>query len=130
MRVATILALALLTGPVCASDSSTFDGNTLLRQCQRVVDALDGRNVDFASISGNWCVGYVRGVFESLIWTAQYSETQTDPRVCFPKGVSVEQATRVVVKYLHDHPAALHEHGLLLVVGAFADAFPCADSGG
>lgn len=125
MRIVIILVLTLPATFVHADDHTRFDGNTLLRHCQPLIEALDGRATQPDNWRATWCAGYIRGVFESLIWAESNRITSQQ---CIPKGVSIEQVTRVVVKYLQDHPANLHEHGLLLVINALADAFPCSDA--
>jgi hypothetical protein len=45
---------------------------------------------------------------------------------CTPEsGITNDQAARVVVKYLREHPERLHEKESLLAMAAFAEAFPC-----
>ncbi len=45
--------------------------------------------------------------------------------VCVPDEVTVGQITKVVVKYLKDHPEKLHLGAGLLTMTALKDAFPC-----
>jgi hypothetical protein len=47
------------------------------------------------------------------------------PKVCPAKDSTYEQGTRVVVKYLQDHPEELHMKSSALVERALAKAFPC-----
>ena len=48
-------------------------------------------------------------------------------KACFPeKGIDNGQATRVVVKYLKNNPALLHEDEVLLIILAFLEAYPCS----
>jgi hypothetical protein len=44
---------------------------------------------------------------------------------CFPHGVTPDHAVRVVVKWLGDHPARLHEDAIKLVLDALKENFPC-----
>jgi len=59
-----------------------------------------------------YCLGIVKG-------------TSLTTRVCTPDGVTVLQATRVVFKYLNDHPAQLHLPEVELIEEALSKAFPC-----
>jgi hypothetical protein len=45
--------------------------------------------------------------------------------VCWPKGVTVFQAVRVVTKWLNDHPEDLHNTARVEVMKALMAAFPC-----
>ena len=44
---------------------------------------------------------------------------------CRPDGVTVEQAVRVVVQFLDQHPARTNENFNALAVEAMRDAWPC-----
>ena len=58
--------------------------------------------------------GYVEGVLDT-----RFQE------VCFPKGVTRQQAIDVVKKYLMDNPATLHQPADDLIVHAVNLAWPC-----
>lgn len=42
-----------------------------------------------------------------------------------PRGVTLRQNAKIVVKYLDDHPDQLNNDFTLLVIGAFDQAWPC-----
>jgi hypothetical protein len=44
---------------------------------------------------------------------------------CIPQGVSVDQAKRVVVRYVSARPERMHEYFLNLASEALRDAWPC-----
>lgn len=44
---------------------------------------------------------------------------------CPPAGVKLEQGKAVILKYLKDNPARLHESFVRLAVDAFKAAWPC-----
>jgi len=44
---------------------------------------------------------------------------------CRPDGVTVEQAVRVVVQFLDQHPARTNENFNALAIEAMRDAWPC-----
>lgn len=47
-------------------------------------------------------------------------------RTCFPEnGITNEQAVRIVLKYLNEHPAELHQDQTYLTFLAFRDAYRC-----
>ena len=57
------------------------------------------------------------GVIEGLI----YARTT----VCLPEGATSAQAIRVVVEYIDDRPARLHENFKALALEALQAVFPC-----
>ena len=94
------------------------DGSELLHICQTYLDEDQMKE----SISSGFCIGFLHGVSST---TAIFPELF---RVCIPDGVSSDQLVRVVIKYLEDHPAELHEQELVLTVLAFREAFPCPEA--
>lgn len=106
-----------------ADDSDS--GRTLLSECREAVTVLDTQRFGSATsaFSAGVCMGYVAG-FDDL--SAVYSYFEDDPRTfCVPTEVSREQLIRVLVKYLQDNPARLHENRAILLNDAISDAFPC-----
>jgi hypothetical protein len=142
--LATAFAFVLLLPrSALAADYSTFgDGNDLLKDCKAYTDLnlLDMRDMSDKDIrralargnpvSGLQCLAYVMGVmddrFNSRI-DEMVSTGAFDPAkyFCFPHGVTPDQAVRVIVKWLGDHPARLHEDAVKLVVDALKENFPC-----
>jgi hypothetical protein len=47
------------------------------------------------------------------------------PAACIPSGVTMDQATRVVVTYISARPARMHERFVDLAIEALKDAWPC-----
>ena len=141
-----VVALAfvlLLPHSTLASDYSTFgDGNDLLKDCKAYTDLnlLDMRNMSDKDIrhasargdliGGLQCLAYVMGVvddrfnfrIDEMVASGTFDPTRY---FCFPHGVTPDQAVRVIVKWLGDHPARLHEDAVKLVVGALKENFPC-----
>jgi hypothetical protein len=128
LLLATALALALLLPhSALASDYSTFgDGNDLLKDCKAYTDlnlldmrSMSDKDIRRASqrcdlISGLQCLAYVMGVIDDrfnfrideMTSTGRFDATKY---FCFPHGVTPDQAVRVIVKWVGDHPARLHE---------------------
>ena len=56
-------------------------------------------------------------------------KTEVDPELCLsvqlPDGVTMGQLERVIVKFLEEHPAELHNTSTWLIQEALSDAFPC-----
>jgi len=122
---------------------SAYDGNEMLKDCKAWVSLLDNPNFpdnmdspdNLRAIShgemvnGAHCVGYVQGVIDDH-FSCQINESSAaalDPtkHFCLPDGVTPDQTVRVIVKWLEDHPARLHEKAIGLVLNALRDNFPC-----
>ena len=135
--------ILLLPHSAVALGFSALDGNELLRQCKAYTNLLNLPNVrdtddpdvlramargDFAN--GMHCLGYVTGVVDDH-FSCQLSEASAsaalDPakNFCLPGGVTPNQTVRVVVKWLQDHPARLHESAIELAISALKENFPC-----
>jgi len=133
----------LLPQSAFAIGSSSIDGNQLLKECKAYVNLLSLRDVkdmddpdvlramargDYAN--GMHCLGYVTGVSDDH-FNCQVNEPSStaalDPKrhFCLPDGVTQNQTVRVIVRWLEDHPARLHERAIELVVTALKDSFPC-----
>jgi Rap1a immunity proteins len=64
---------------------------------------------------------YMAGVCDGLVEAL----TVYGPGVCAPVGVTGEQATRVVVKYIQDRPGRLHEPFIKLALEGLRTIWPC-----
>ena len=115
----TLIALAVLFTAASALGQTTntdsrSNGNDLLLTCTENSKRMDGMSHDdFAS---GYCLGFVQGA----------SLSSSD--ICVPQDVTAGQGTRVVLKYLQDHPEQLHENSATLVRRALKKAFPCSRS--
>ena len=142
--LATLSAFVLLLPPsAVASEYSAFgDGNELLKDCKAYADLnlLDMRDMSDQDIrrasargdliGGLQCLAYVIGIIDDR-FNFRIDEIAStgafDPAryFCFPHGVTPDQAVRVIVKWLGDHPARLHEDAIKLVLDALKENFPC-----
>ena len=105
------LALVVSLVPATAAEKRADD---VLREC-----------TDSDSAMRLSCLAYMSGFMDG-IELGQAGSSSEMQRICLPdEGVSAEQARRVVVKWLQDHPKNLHESGRIQVFLAMADAFPC-----
>jgi Rap1a immunity proteins len=131
MRIA-VLALVLAIGVRLAggqqktaqqTDTAFLTGQKLLGYCSQAVKSFDDdKTVDIAE--ANLCIGYVAGALDMERNIVALSKTWT-PHVCYPKNGTVEQAVRVVVKYLRDNPEGLHYSAGSTIWVALMKAFPC-----
>jgi len=119
-----IIMAFILVLLVATEVRAELDGNELLRRCDSIVKQLDGKQLGADEQMGaDFCAGYLIGFSDS-----HSIETliQSTPYFCFPpQGIEVAQQVRIVVKYLKDNPAILHESARTSVAIALAKAFPC-----
>lgn len=93
-----------------------FDGNQIYNLCQGYkTDGLAGK-------LGPGCHLYIAGVAQTLV-LADDNALITAP--CPGKGVTEEQITDVVIKYLDNHPENRQLPAPFLIGKALNEAFPC-----
>lgn len=115
------LVLALVGGwaEPAKADWRTFNsGNWLVEKCEQVGDVYQLE-----------CIAYIEGVIDgSPKLIGSENDTSVGTRIiCLPRrDFSADQAKRVVLKSLQEHPDTLHGPAALLVWLALAHAFPCA----
>lgn len=121
LAVVTLLAFALLFASSARADS--FDGNALLDQCEIAVNPPESMT-EIDSLKMGMCLGLMNGITNL---NAVYEGKMGKEAVfCSPKqGISNGQAARIVLKYLKDNPAQLHNLGSVLAIVAMREAFPC-----
>jgi hypothetical protein len=115
------LCLAVLL--LCLSAASLAqepDGNSLLRQCRFAMDSNEGQT-GAERMGGAYCLGMVRGIYA----LNDYYVSLDRAVMCPPRDVSLSRLVEVVVSYLSDNPAQLHEPDTALAVLALQSAFPC-----
>ena len=120
----SVLALGAATTQSVPADRT---GTAFLRKCNPVVREADGEDVSAEeAVQGLLCMSYLSGFLDGHELAASTFESQYKRVVCPPKGGVVgEQAARIVVKYLREHPETLHATDRVSVFIAFSRAFPC-----
>jgi hypothetical protein len=105
--------LLLLIGMLLAFDAQAvfMDGRKLLTFCQRYETS--------PSAEGVYCSGYVAAVVDVM-----KEDSIAGWKAC-TTGVAIDQAVRVVTKFLGDHPELLNYYGSSLTASALSEAFPC-----
>lgn len=112
-----VLAMAWAAGAMA-------DGTYLLGQCQQLTRLMDSNGAAGDSFGAGYCLGVINGVtsLRGLTNPGFPKHLQT----CLPDtSVSGNQAARIVVKYLNEHPEQLHMDDGALVLFALQLAFPC-----
>ncbi|MFC1816365.1 Rap1a/Tai family immunity protein [Thermodesulfobacteriota bacterium] len=115
----------LLLGFILVPKATMADGNELLKQCIAGLKVLNNvKNLSkIEYMDAAFCAGLVQGITDSY---RIYRLSKTIPSSCLPgKVINKSQATRIVVKYLREHPERLHLHESNLVIDALSEAFPC-----
>jgi hypothetical protein len=122
MKGIALAVLSLLASHAVVSPPP--DGSELLRACTATVVQADGGQLTVEqSVQSIWCSGYVGGFLDGL---AVMGWKGGSAKVCLPReGIENDQAIRIIVKYLRDNPAMLHQSGRVLIVVAIAEAFRC-----
>ena len=103
-----------------------YTGNQLLELCEAYyeenITTITKANV-YEALD---CIGYMKGIvdmhetFVELGSTKQYW--------CFTENVKADQLVHITVKYLQEHPEALHLTAGFLTATALYLAFPCTDN--
>ena len=108
--VAIAAALALL-GQHSASAQPSTSANDTMPGCRAfITDSM--RNL----LEQGVCAGIIQAMF-------YFGRTRLD--VCFPDGVKLAQAVRVVIRYIDQRPERMHERFEALALEALQQAWPC-----
>ena len=103
-------------------DITSHTGNELIRNCNNA-NSMNGGNAYWFA-----CVEYVSGIENGFDFAYSILET-TNPTVkpwyCIPQNVTRNQFALVVSKFLQDNPSKLNESDVVLVLGAYIEAWPC-----
>jgi hypothetical protein len=69
------------------------------------------------------CLGYIRGVDDGV--EMAYDIMGQSQPYCIPSEVTSGQMSRVLIKFIKDHPEKAHSKTSVLEIEAFMNAFPC-----
>ena len=89
-------------------------GSELAEYCKNTIDGE-------ARFSDGVCMGLIKGFADGYSGSGAKS-------YCIPNKATNSQIQKVVVKYLDNHPARLHEWYGKLVLDAIKEAFPCKET--
>jgi len=110
VRCIAIVALIIsICGSASAQSSDINSANNIMPGCRK---GLQGASI-----------GYLEGLCQGTIQTSLYFSVQLG--ICAPAGVNVGQFMRVVVKYIDERPARMHEDFRALALEALRAAWPC-----
>ena len=110
----------LLMAVSCAGYA--YSGNDVVNDCPIALES-EKASTPQNLLNGVHCGGYVAGLNDMAVWFMQVFKIQA---YCIPAtGLEIGQTIRVYLKWLNDHPEALHEPARSLFMNAMHDAFPC-----
>jgi hypothetical protein len=116
MKQVAIILWLLYAGLVPAYAQSVETGNDLQEACKS--HSKSGLNdEELAQIA--YCAGFVRG----LLSVGQLLQGKL--QFCVPKGVTVGQATKIVLKFLAENPEQTHQSATALTIIAFSNQWAC-----
>lgn len=120
------LLLLLIVPTTSHASGDGIDGSKLLENCESVIDRPQSLGVS-EGVGIGWCLGLLNGLVS--VNQVYQDRLGNESLFCLPEGgISNLQAARVVIKFLRDNPARLHEKGTFLALVALKDAFPCKTS--
>lgn len=120
------VTLSLLMSSPAMAEGKINDGNYLLANCTIANRYIDGATTETGGDTFRFglCLGLVEGVRNTMFLIE--SALDKSRLTCFPENdINNNQATRIVLKYLNDHPADLHLDQTYLAWIAFRDAYKC-----
>ena len=122
-----LVSILALTQPLTPQKTDLArDGNQFLEDCTQAIRSMDGETLTGHQVNLNLhCVAYIEGFTDAQLWYVLVMNGP--PLYCSPEGVKVGQATRIVVKWMKEHPESLHlEKGFITGI-ALRIAFPCEE---
>jgi hypothetical protein len=110
------MAVMATTLEARAQTDTFFDGEDLKITCR---DYLAAPGTP-ATISAGRCLGYVEGVIDEALDTADPAR-----KICFPKNVPSTALAEIVVNYLANNPQNRQYTAASIVVRALQEAYAC-----
>jgi hypothetical protein len=122
--LAALIGIWSVGMPLACSGEGAQNSFELLHSCRMSIRIMDGDLPDKTEdyLKATWCAGYMAGIQNMNV---AYGSEIERKFFCVPEAGGTEQMTRVVVKYLENHPEELHYPAILSVLGALVPAFPC-----
>ena len=126
LQLKLILLFTVLSIFLFASLAHSLNGQELLEYCN-LAEKVDDRVVrvdEDILAKASYCYGFIRGVAGA---NDAFSLIPSIKAVkhCAPENVTNGQLSRVVLKFLRQHPENLHSTGAALVLAALRNAYPC-----
>lgn len=134
MRRLFYCVAALLSLCVPQLARAEHDGNELSGNCTLTLHIIDNPKYDPTGAEASRsvaCISLVRGVKDTLMMWDTMDSKRNEPKFhgCIPDGVGLVEAIKVVMKYINDNPAQLHQKDTILIHIALVEGYPCSASG-
>ena len=75
--------------------------------------------------ASKWLQGTCVGQMEMIYLLAFSNNLGPNAKFCPPDGATIDQTTKVVIKYIDERPEQLHQPFVLLAIDALRKAWPC-----
>jgi len=128
IKILTTLLLIALARVGVAGENDVMDGRTLQSLCADYQQANSaGILPDYSVKPYMKCAHFIQGVVEASVFYERMMYTVSGNHIfCFPKKtLSTPQAILVTNEYLKKHPEKIDFRGVILVMAAFLEAYPC-----
>ncbi len=128
LKITATFILLVYASISFAGEMDHMNGRTLQLLCASYKETSSNETLPKDSaMSSNRCVQYMQGIVEASVFYERMMYTVSGNHVvCFPrKRISTSEAILVTNKYLKKHPDKLDSRGVVLVMAALFDAYPC-----
>jgi hypothetical protein len=127
-RAVSFVFLILSCSPAVFGGFDFVDGVSLATQCRIYIRVVDGTlqsptKGDF--VDAGKCIAYVEGVVDTIQDLRRSPLIPKRTLFCAPDEMTGQEAVRITLKYLDDHPEGLHFAASSEVWTALHTAFPC-----
>lgn len=123
-----VLLLLVYAGISFSEEEIYIDGKTLKALCSSYQQAtLEGKISENSIQPYMRCLHYMQGIVEVSMFYERMMYTVSGNRlICLPrKKISTDQAILLTIEYLKRHPEKLDSRGVVLVMAALREAYPC-----
>jgi hypothetical protein len=104
------------------SGSISTSANNFLEICKHVEEEGEAKY----AFNNGLCIGWVQGYVDGLTIVDEFRQTPEGKKMsCPPAEVKVIQFTRIIHKYIDEHPERSHMPTRYLASEALIRAFPC-----
>jgi hypothetical protein len=111
-----------MTAPMNGQQVMLKTANDLVRMCQdRSPRSLQHNSAD--AVGYGFCLGLFNGLIASNVYTKELKLGQ--PLFCATSDVFPDEARKVFLRWMNDHPEQLHEDALSVAIVSLRKAFPC-----
>lgn len=117
-----LTSLILFVQLLMPTNAAAMSGNDVINECAVLMD-IDKATED-QLLPAMRCAGFVSGLDDGI---ALMQGLLRHNVYCRPEaGLELQQTLRIFLKWLEEHPEALHETARILFLSAMKEAFPCS----